>query len=187
MDTNGMICVALTVHFGVDTAVMTFPYLGQATFMGHIEALLAGSRAKPPRLFIPVCVSPEVKEYMDRALDEGRLAEAGLQGIPVDVPQVGFATTAGLRMCAEIRRLLATPKAETTGLRGIAAELEQEASALTDLLAGGGYRNLTFHLEFEECQNPPAPLLAWVAKDMAELWTDVDRLLAEIENEKGNA
>lgn len=175
----------LIVKFGTDIAIRAFPYLGQTTLMGNIEALLAGSRVKPPWLFIPECVSPELKAYMDQALEDGRFAEAAGRELPFDIPEMEFDTFDGIRMCSEIRRLLQTPKARQAGVSGIAGELEQEAEGLGDLLIAGGYRNFRFRFGLQACENPPPALLEWTARELADLGVELDRLMETTKTEEG--
>ncbi len=173
----------ITVQFGSDTALQSFPYLGQVTFMGHIEALLAGSRALTPRQFMPVCESPEVKEYMEGAVVAGELAEKSSKPFPFKVPEMGFDTMDGLRMCGAIKGALVGPKAENTGLKPIALELAQEIDDLIILLGEASDRNFKFNFKIQECENPPAKLKAWLAAENADTWKWVADIMDKVEKE----
>jgi hypothetical protein len=175
----------ITVHFGSDTALQTFPYLGQATFMGHIEALLAGSRALTPRRFMPVCESPVVKEYMDEALDAGKFAEISGKPFPFEIPEMQFEVMDGLRMCGAIKGALAGSRVEKAGLKEIAAALMKEMEDLIILMAGAADRELKFCLR--ECEDPPALLVAWVANETAETVKLIREISDQIEKDGGKA
>ena len=173
----------ITVQFGADTALQTFPYLGQATFMGNIEALLAGSRALTPRRFMSDCESPEVKEFMEAALNAGELAGKSGKPFPFEVPETGFDTMDGLRMCGAIKGALAGPKVEKSGVKPIALELSQEMDDLIILLAGAGDRNLRFNFKIQECDNPPVKIKKWLAEESADTWKWVANLIDQGEKE----
>lgn len=173
----------ITVQFGSDTALQTFPYLGQATLMGNIEALLTGSRALTPRRFMSVCESPEVKEFMDQALEAGELAEKSSKPFPFEVPEMGFDTMDGLRMCGAIKGALAGSTAEKAGLMAIALELAQEMDDLIILLAGGGDRDLQFNFKLKECENPPVKLREWLAAESIDTWKWVADIMDQVEKE----
>jgi hypothetical protein len=181
MSENSGAYAEITVQFGSDTAIQTFPYLGQATFMGHIDALLAGGRAMTPRRFMAVCESPEVRAYMDAALEEGKLAEKSGKPFPFEISEMGFDTMDGLRMCGAIKGELAGPKAEISGLKPIALELAQELDDLIILLGGAADRDLQFNFKLQECENPPEKLKEWLAAESADTWNWVSKIVDDVE------
>jgi hypothetical protein len=186
MNDDDTLYVELAVHFGRDTALTTFPYLGQTTFLGNMEALLSGGSAKPPRMFIPVCASPAVRDYMGQALEDGHLAEVASKRIPIDVEGVEFDTMDGLWMCGRIQQALSTPKATKAGVSAIIVELGRETESLITLLAAAGERHLRFHFNLQKCEHPPVALKDWVTADLAETGRWLGKIMDEIEKEKGS-
>lgn len=169
----------LVVAFERDMDTLRLPYLGQATLLGHIGGLLKGYPVCPPRSFISVCASPEVSDYVKRALDDGQLVQAFQNEFPFEVPLRWFDAEDGWKMVVTIRQALATDRVESIGLLAIAGELNLEAEVLGTVLEQACRGNIRFNLDLEECSNQPLKLKEWVAAEMAELAQDIIRIMKD--------
>jgi hypothetical protein len=170
---------SLVVAFEREMAPVRLPYLGQTSFMGHIEGLLTGYPVRSPRGFVSACVSPEVRAFFDWAVENGELAHATRDGLPFEVPQRWFDAEEGWKMAATIGHALATARVESGGLLAIAGELTREANELSAVLEEACRRNIRFNLELEECCDPPLKLREWVDADLAELAQDIIKVLKD--------